>query len=231
METTVLLVEDDDNLSFILAENLEIEGFNVLQTKKGENVLPILKQYEVDIILLDIDLAGAINGFEVAEDVRRYYPTLPIIFTTGKSHFRDTERGLKLGFVDYQKKPYGARELMARISNLLNRSEGKQEHNQVSSAYIFRGFSFNPTDHALHIDGTETRLTKTEATFLSVLCESMNKVVSKENVISHLWGKDDIPRDHSLNNLSHRIRKYLEGNNYVELTTISKVGYRLMEKK
>ncbi|MDU1905533.1 MAG: response regulator transcription factor [Dysgonomonas sp.] len=227
MEATILLVEDDHNLAFMLSENLEVEGFNVITLTKGEDVLNTVKENEINAILMDVDLDGEMDGFETAENLRMYYPELPIIFTTGKTHFKDTERGFRLGYVDYQKKPYGARELIARITNLLRRKP-KDETNRYAS----KGFSFDSNNHVIVIDNKETKLTKTEAAFLSLLCNSMNDVVSKETIATHLWGQSDIyMKDHSLNNLSHRIRKYIEGNPYVELKTISKVGYRLVEKK
>lgn len=227
IEANVLLVEDDENLAFMLSENLEIEGFEVIKLERGEEVLEAISEHEVDVVLMDIDLKGQMNGFETAENLRLYYPELPIIFTTGKTHFKDTERGFRLGNVDYQKKPYGTRELVARITNLLRRKP-KDE----TSKYSSKGFSFDPINHVILIDNKETKLTKTEAAFLSLLCNSMNDVVSKETIAIHLWGQSDINmKDHSLNNLSHRIRKYIEGNPYVELKTISKVGYRLVERK
>lgn len=223
---TVLLVEDDQNLSVMLAENLEIDGFNVVSLRRGEDVLPTLEAIDVDIVLMDVNLNGIQDGFETAESLRLLYPKLPIIFTTGNTHFKDMDRGFKLGFVDYQKKPFGSRELIARIGNIL-----KRDVKAGPKQYLFKGFSFIPSELIMIIDGAEIRLTKTESSFMSILCENINTVVSKEDVSAHLWGKSNVyPKDHSLNNLSHRLRKYLEGNLYLELVTISKVGYRLVEK-
>jgi len=227
MATTILLVEDDVNLAFMLIENLEIEGFSVLHLTRGEEVISSIKHNSVDVVLMDVDLAGNLDGFEVAENLRAIYPSMPIIFTTGKTHFKDMDRGFRLGNMDYQKKPYGAKELVSRINNLLSRK------NSLPTPKVFthRGFSFSPVDHIMIIDNKEIKLTKTEASFLRILCENMNTVVTKEDLAVHLWGKDDnYSKDHSLNNLSHRIRKNLEENLYVELVTISKVGYRLTEK-
>lgn len=227
MEVNVLLVEDDDNLAFMLSENLEIEGFNVIKLDRGEEVLNTVNTLQIDVVLMDIDLKGDMNGFETAENLRQHYSELPIIFTTGKAHFRDTDRGFRLGYVDYLKKPYGTRELISRITNLLSRKP-KEEVGRYSS----KGFSFDPNNYIILIDNKEIKLTKTESAFLSLLCNSMNDVVPKETIASYLWGQPDVNlKDHSLNNLSHRIRKYIEGNPYVELKTISKVGYRLVEKR
>lgn len=100
----ILLVEDDENLAYMLCENLEIEGFEVKHINKGAKALAELEMNLADLLLMDVDLEDNISGFDVAESVRMVYPTLPIIFTTGKTHFKDVERGLKLRYVDYQKK-------------------------------------------------------------------------------------------------------------------------------
>lgn len=224
--TSILLVEDDENLAYMLSENLELEGFSIKYVSNGEDVLPALKLKEYDLILMDVDLGLDINGFDLAEDIRLLYPTLPIIFTTGKTHFKDVERGLGIRYADYQKKPYGTKELLARINNILNRL------NQNSSRRFFFGqLSFNPIEQVLKKDDLELRLTKTEATFLRLLCENINSVITKESIVKELWGNEDIyQKEHSLNNLTHKVRKYLEYDPSVELITISKVGYKLIEK-
>lgn len=225
--TTILLIEDDENLAYMLSENLELEGFSVHYISKAEDVLPTLRLADFDLVLIDVDLASEdVDGFDLAEEIRLMYPTLPIIFTTGKTHFKDVERGLSLRYVDYQKKPYGTKELMARINNILNRLSQNN-----SKRFLFGQMVFNPIEQILRKDELELRLTKTEATFLRLLCENINAVVTKENIVRELWGNDDIyQKEHSLNNLTHKIRKYLEHDMSVELITISKVGYKLIEK-
>ncbi|SHF59386.1 response regulator transcription factor [Dysgonomonas macrotermitis] len=222
----ILLVEDDENLAYMLCENLEIEGFGVKHISRGEKALGMLEQDQVDLLLMDVDLEDNVSGFDVAENIRQNYPTLPIIFTTGKTHFKDVERGLKLRHVDYQKKPYGTKELLARINNLLNRVVESGE-----KRFVFSGFSFNPIEQVIAIDDEEIRIAKTEAAFLRLLCENMNTVVTKEKIVWLLWNEEDIyQKEHSLNNLAHKIRKYIDGNRYVDLITISKVGYKLIDK-
>jgi len=227
MAMKILLVEDDENLAFMLSENLEIEGYEVTRLTRGEDVLPMLRKKDVNVVLMDVDLGGEQDGFEIAETIRKIYPELPVIFTTGKTHFRDMERGFRIGYVDYQKKPFGARELISRLANLLGRKTKKE----VAKEFTVKGFSFFPENHTMRVDNEETTMTKSEAAFLCILCENLNNVVRKEDITARLWGDEDVyQKDHSMNNLTHRIRKYLEGNHYVELKTISKVGYRLVEK-
>ncbi len=228
MEKTILLVEDDENLAFMLSENLEGEGYKVICISKGDEVIPVLRQKEILVLLMDVDLGDGANGFDVADTVRKFFPKLPIIFTTGKTSFKDTERGFSIGNVDYQKKPFGAKELIARINNLIAR----ERIASAPKAFTIKGFSFSPGNQLLKIDNAEVHLTKTESEFLAILCEHLNKVVKKNEIVFRIWGQqgDTYSKDHSINNLTHRIRKYLDGNYYVDLKTISKIGYRLMEK-
>lgn len=223
----ILLVEDDANLAFMLTENLEVEGFDIQHIDNCEDVIPTILEKNFDLILMDVDLAGSMDGFDLAEEVRKYHPSLPIIFTTGKTHFKEVERGLKLRYVDYQKKPYGTKELLARINNLLNRLN--QSH---SKRFIFGDFSFSPIEQVILKGETEMRLTKTEATFLRLLCENVNSVVTKESIVEVLWGGEEevVQKEHSLNNLTHKVRKYLDNSSDIELITISKVGYKLIER-
>lgn len=222
----ILLVEDDENLAYMLCENLEVEGFDVQHISDGRKALGFLNEQSVDLLLMDVDLEDNVSGFDVAEGVRQVHASLPIIFTTGKTHFKDVERGLRLGQVDYQKKPYGTKELIARINNLLNRVV---ESNV--KRFVFSGFSFHPMEQIISIDGVEVRLAKTEAAFLRLLCENANSVVTKEKIVWNLWNEEDVfQKEHSLNNLAHKIRKYLDNNPYVDLVTISKVGYKLTDK-
>ena len=223
---TILLVEDDENLAYMLSENLSLEGFSVNHVSRAEEVLPALRVGNYDLVLMDVDLTSDIDGFDLAEEIRLIYPTLPIIFTTGKTHFKDVERGLSLKYVDYQKKPYGTKELLARINNILNRLSQKN-----SKRFVLGHMSFNPIEQVINKDDLELRLTKTEATFLRLLCENINSVITKESIVKELWANDDIyQKEHSLNNLTHKIRKYLEYDPSIELITISKVGYKLIEK-
>jgi len=223
---TILLVEDDENLAYMLSENLSLEGFSVYHLSKAEQVLPALRATNYDLVLMDVDLTSDIDGFDLAEEIRLIYPILPIIFTTGKTHFKDVERGLSLRYVDYQKKPYGTKELLARINNILNRLSQKN-----SKRFALGQLSFNPMEQVINKDDLELRLTKTESTFLRLLCENLNSVITKESIVKELWANDDVyQKEHSLNNLTHNIRKYLEYDSSIELITISKVGYKLVEK-
>lgn len=219
----ILLVEDDPNLSMMIIENLEDLDFEVCHLQNGENVLPLLEQENFDLILMDVDLGGEKDGFDIAEEIRKIDKMLPIIFTTAKKSVLDLERGFNIGSMDYLKKPFGVKELSLRINALLKREDCKKNGFQLGTLI------FNPSNQCLSVEEIIVRLTKLESSFLTLLCENKGKVVAKEDLINALWEKDDDPqgKESSLHNLAYKLRKIFEKENTVSLETVSKNGYRL----
>ncbi|MDD4972395.1 MAG: response regulator transcription factor [Paludibacter sp.] len=184
----ILLVEDDPNLSMMVIENLEDLDFEVCHLLNGEEVLPLLEQENFDLILMDVDLGGEKDGFDIAEAIRAKNKKLPIIFTTAKKSVADLERGFNIDFMDYLKKPFGVKELSLRINSLLKRENGTKDGFQLGSLL------FNPCHQTIFTEGKTIRLTKLESSFLNILCQNMGNVVRKETLIKELWEEDDDPQ-------------------------------------
>ena len=219
----ILLVEDDPNLSMMIVENLEDLDFEVQHLSNGEEVLPLLEQEVFDLILMDVDLGGEKDGFDIAEEIRITKKTLPIIFATAKKGIPDLERGFNMGYMDYLKKPFGVKELSLRINALLRRDDVKNE------GYKLGLLTFDPSNQSLTVKEKTIRLTRLESTFLTLLCENKGKVVTKEDLIKVLWEQDDDPqgKESSLHNLAYKLRKMLEKDPAIVLKTISKNGYSI----
>jgi len=219
----ILLVEDDPNLSMMITENLEDLDFEVIHLFNGNEALSHLEQNTFDLILMDVDLGLEINGFDIAEAIREKNKTLPIIFTTAKKSIADLERGFNIGYMDYLKKPFGVRELSLRINALLNRDEGEK------NCYQLGLFTFDPCSQSLTLKGKTIRLMNLESTFLRLLCQNKDKVVTKEELIKVLWENENDPqgKEGSLHNLAYKLRKILNEDPSIKLETISKNGYRL----
>lgn len=222
----ILLVEDDPNLSMMIIENLEDMGYEAYHLLDGKNVLSLVEHENFDLILMDVDLGGEKDGFEIAEAIRMTNKTLPIIFTTAKKSISDLEKGFNIGNMDYLKKPFGVKELSLRIKSLLNRDNIKKEVFRLGS------YMFDPSKQSISVIMSEIKLTKLESSFLAKLCENMGKVVSKEELISFLWEKDDDPqgKESSLHNLAYKLRKIFEEEDSVSIVNISKKGYCLTVK-
>lgn len=221
----ILLVEDDRNLSYMIKENLEDSGFEVQQVSKGEDAIPLTKKNIYHILIVDVNLGGRINGFELAEAIRKKDKTLPIIFATAKKTTKDIERGFKIGNVDYLKKPFGAKELIFRIKALL-------ERRQEGAGIIRLGqYSLNCVKQILSDDEEEIHLRKKEAVLLGTLFDNIGKVVCKEDLFKLIWEIEDEEvsqiKEASLHNLIYRLRRRLEKDSTITLENIPGSGYML----
>jgi two-component system, OmpR family, response regulator TrcR len=221
----ILLIEDDTNLAFMLTDGLEGEGFKVLHLTKGEEVISALKKFQPDIILLDVNLKGVMNGFEVSKKIRQI-SQIPIIFTTSRTQIEDIQEGFQAGNVDYLKKPFGIRELILRINELLSRPA-----NQVT---IFRtinigDFQFSPCEHSLQIGNEKIHLQKNECTVMNLLFENKGKVLSKKDILEHVWKDTDLKaKEASLHNILSSLRTKLSADSKICIETIPKIGYKLV---
>ena len=223
----VLLTEDDDNLAFMINEGLEAEGYEVLHKTNGEDVIASVATFCPDIILLDVNLKGQMNGFEASKKVRQICE-IPIIFISSRTLIDDVQEGFKIGNVDYLKKPFGIRELILRMNELLFRNE--KNGTSINSIAI-GNFLFFPTEHILQTCGVNNHLQKNECAVLSLLCENKGKVMAKKTILEAVW-TDDVKsrKDASLHNIISTLRNKLSQDNRIEIQTVSKVGYRLVIK-
>jgi DNA-binding response OmpR family regulator len=222
----ILLVEDDVNLSFMTRENLEDLDYEVLVALSGEEALSVLKTEPIDLVLMDVELSGEMDGFETVEEIRKTLASLPVIFTTCRKSGKDLERGFSLSHVDYVRKPFGIRELSLRINGMLGLSGAK------NTAFPLGKYSFDAAERTISLGRQITRLTKMEAHFLEYLCKNKGRIISSNTLIAELWGKEDDPKSKgsSLSNIVWKLRKSLEADASVSLETVSKSGFRLKIK-
>ncbi|MDD2798300.1 MAG: response regulator transcription factor [Bacteroidales bacterium] len=227
MMNRILLIEDDANLAFMLTDGLESEGFEVYHITRGEDAIDAFTSYEPNIILLDVNLKGVMTGFDVSKEIRKI-SNIPIIFTTSRSQIEDLKEGFKVGNVDYLKKPYSIRELGLRINAQLIRYQELQKATQTEEECIhLANYVFSPSDQTLQNIDT-IHLQKNESAVLSILCENIEKVVSKKDLLESIWGDKEIPmREASLYNVLFSLRAKLSADSSVAILTIPKLGYKL----
>jgi len=220
----ILLIEDDANLAFMLTDGLEREGFEVHHKTKGEEAITALKKFQPDIILLDVNLKGAMNGFDVSKAIRQI-SQVPIIFTTSRTQIEDMQEGYKVGNVDYLKKPFGIRELILRMTELLSRPMNQTPTIQT---YQIGDFLFSPEEHCLQIADEKIHLKKNECTVLCLLFKNKENVLSKKNILETVWDDSDLKsKEASLNNILLSLRTKLSTDSNVTIETIPKIGYKL----
>jgi DNA-binding response OmpR family regulator len=177
-------------------------------------------------VLLDIMLP-LVDGFSVAEEIRKTDCETPIIFMTAKSLKEDRIKGFKLGADDYITKPFSTEELKLRISAVLRRT--KYKNNAVSPNIVFTigQHTFDYTSHLLISAGNERRLTKREAELLHLLCQNMNRILRRDIALKTIWGEDDYFMGRSMDVYITKLRKMLGTDPDVSIVNIHNTGFKL----
>ena len=231
----ILLIEDDVNLAFMLTDGMESEGFEVLHITRGEEVMDKLKLYNPDIILLDVNLKGKMDGFELSREIR-LTSGVPIIFTTARTQIEDSQKGFEIGNVDYLKKPYGIRALVLRVNELLSRnrvstpasdqSETKSGDNSRIGEYLFSAI-----EQSLLFGNELIHLAKNECAVLKLLNENKGHFVSKSIILGSVWDVKDLKqKEASLHNILSSLRSKLSKDKHICILTIPKTGFKLDDK-
>lgn len=230
-EFKILLVEDDEALRFIVKDNLEQNGYSVTDAENGEIALQIFKNNTFDLILLDVMLPK-VDGFKVAEKIRKTNEQVPIIFLTARSMTEDKIFGLTIGGDDYIPKPFSMEELLLKIKIFLKRSQAQPVSNGDTQDNIQIGdFNFRPDDLTLSINGEIRSLTLKEAELIRFFAENTNKVLSRNEILEKVWGSDDYFLGRSLDVFISRLRKYFKPDPSVKITNLHGIGFRFTVKR
>lgn len=220
----ILYVEDDETLSFVTKDNLEIHGYMVQHCLDGESAIESFFKDNYDLCILDVMLPK-MDGFAVAEKIRSTDPNVPILFLTAKSMKEDRIQGLKLGADDYITKPFSIEELILKIEVFLRR---KYVSVSINDQYKVGNYNFDYRNLVLSIDGESRNLTQKEADLLKMLLDHKNNVVKRSLILEKLWGEDDYFLGRSMDVFISRLRKYLSGDPKIKLDNIHGVGFKLV---
>ena len=217
----LLLVEDDIDLQKVLAQYLELSGFNVYTANHGKHALKVFQEHHVDLCILDV-MMPVMDGFTLAGEIRKLDPAMPVVFLTAKNQKEDRLKGLSIGADDYITKPFEAEELVLRLNNILKRA-GKEDPStsRIGCLNIKYG-------ELLIEDGTHSfNLTPRESELLKYLVENKNIVVKREDILEELWGQNDYFLGRSMDVFISRLRKYIQAEPTVSLETKRGVGFIL----
>ncbi|MDD9338979.1 envelope stress response regulator transcription factor CpxR [Providencia heimbachae] len=205
----ILLVDDDRELTSLLKELLEMEGFNVVIAYDGEQALQQIDS-SIDLLLLDVMMPKK-NGIETLKELRQLHQT-PVIMLTARGSELDKVLGLELGADDYLPKPFNDRELVARIRALLRRSnwsEQTQGDNSNTPVLQVDKLQLNPGRQEASFDGEILDLTGTEFTLLYLLAQHLGQVVSREHLSQEVLGKRLTPFDRAIDMHISNLRRKL----------------------
>ena len=223
MKTKILLVEDDENLGVVTKDFLELSGYEVNLSPDGKKGLEAFNSDSYDVVLLDI-MMPHIDGFTVAENIRRKDTTIPIIFLTAKSQTADVVEGFSIGGNDYLKKPFSMEELIVRIHNLVHRTKIQKTSNLLEIGHYTFDF---PKQTLQFKDDVTTRLTHREAHLLFHLIKNKNKVLDRSLILNKLWGTDDFFSARSMDVFISKLRKKLANDPSIEIINVRGFGYKL----
>ena len=225
MKGTILLVEDDMNLGFVIQDSLKMNVYKVHLCSDGKMGLKQFNEGEYDLCILDVMLPHK-DGFTLAEDIRKINKSVPIVFLTAKSMTEDKIKGFKSGGDDYITKPFSTEEFLLRVEAILKRS-GKSEEKKSNSNYIIGTYEFESENYLLKRNGSEQKLTKKEAEVLKLLCQHKGNVLPRELVLNMVWGDDTYFNGRSLDVFITKLRKYLKDDEAIKITNVHGVGFKL----
>ncbi|HPF12225.1 MAG TPA: response regulator transcription factor [Flavobacteriaceae bacterium] len=224
---TLLLVEDDPTLGYLLKEYLSMNHFNLFLAKTAKEALSLLENHYFDLAILDVMLPDR-NGFDLAKTIQNQHPYIPFIFLTARSLKVDVLKGFSLGAVDYLKKPIDEEELVVRINSLLSRLQTKGPQTNETQKFSIGLYQFDSKNQQLeHRDGSITTLTKRESELLKYLMLHKNNLCTHKEILNNLWGKSDYFNKKSLNVFISHLRKYLQDDAAIKIENVHKQGFIL----
>ena len=231
MSTTLLVVDDDDEIRELLCDYLKDAGYNVLAAADGEQMREQLARQKVELVVLDLMLPGE-DGLSLCRQLQAT-PGLAVIMLSAKGSTLDRIIGLEVGAVDYLAKPFEPRELIARIKAVLRRPQrldAQAEEPAVVDAQLFAGFRLEHVKRLLtRPDGETLTLPRSDYRVLRELLEANNRVVSRDQLTRSAFGRDHLPDDRSVDMCVSRLRQQLRRApaGAAQILTIRNEGYLL----
>ncbi|MCS3795250.1 response regulator transcription factor [Niastella sp. OAS944] len=219
----VLLAEDDLSLGYVIKDNLQDAGYDVVLCPDGQTAIEKFDKTQYDICLLDVMMPNK-DGFTVARKIRQLSDMVPILFLTAKSMEEDKIKGFLTGADDYITKPFSMQELLLRMEVFIRRT--RKLHAEQVQEYSIGQMKFSYTDLKLHTASDTFTLTQKEADLLKFLCEHANHILKRDEVLLNVWGKDDYFLGRSMDVFMTKLRKYFKADPNIILETIHGVGFR-----
>jgi DNA-binding response OmpR family regulator len=218
---TVLIIEDDAALLRGLKDNFETQGYIVRTASNGQKGLEAVLLDPPDLLLLDLMLPK-VNGYEICRAVRARKLDFPIIMLTAKGQEEDIVRGLELGADDYVTKPFGIRELLARVQAFLRRQGA------ASAEHQFGDCRLDGAAHKLYRAGAEVDLTAKEFRLLEFFVARAGRALTRDSILDAVWGREVLVTDRSVDRCVTTLRAKIEADphNPRLIQTIRDIGYR-----
>jgi two-component system, OmpR family, response regulator len=218
----ILAVDDEESITDLLGMALRYEGFDVQVAHTGRQALRAVTDRRPHVLILDVMLPD-LDGFEIAKRLASRGDKVPILFLTARDATEDKVRGLTLGGDDYLTKPFSLEELVARVRAILRRAGDLEETTHLS----FEDLEMNDEAHEVRRGGTRVELTATEYKLLRYLLMNAGRVVSKAQILDHVWNYDFGGDGNVVETYISYLRRKLDGLGPPLIHTVRGVGYSL----
>lgn len=223
MSNKILFVEDEEDLTLIVADTLRGQGYEVITAADGISGLERFKTDGADIVVADV-MMPKMDGFSMAKEIRKISPAVPLLFLTAKSTIDDIEKGFEIGANDYLKKPFELRELIVRIKALLRR-QGSNYGEDIK--FSFGQYLFNVNTQTLSFGERSMELSHFEAKILERLVTNIGKTVDASELMIAMWQRDEPSNRNSLHGYIHKLRRALRHDPSITIINQRGFGYML----
>ncbi len=214
------LVEDEESLNKLIKNYLEKEDFEIISFTKGQDAIDYINSdSSVQLWMLDIMLEDDITGYDIIKEIRQKNEEVPVIFSSARDESIDKIMGLELGCDDYIAKPYSPKELVLRVKNIIKRVYSKDFHK-----IKYNDYDINTEERTVYNKDERVVLTTLEFELLIYLLNNKNKSLTREMILSEVWGTDYYGSDRVVDDSIRRLRKKMKNLN---INTVYGFGYRL----
>ncbi|MDU5110015.1 MAG: response regulator transcription factor [Clostridium sp.] len=224
MKKTILLIEDETRIRFLLRDYFFKEGFNIIEASDGDEGLNYFMNSKVDLVILDI-MMPRVDGITVLEMIRKV-SKVPVILLTAKGQEEDKLFGYEMGADDYMTKPFSPKVLVAKVKALLKRTSEET----FSSENDYNGLTINKLSHEVKLNNEVINLSPKEFELLTYLADNEGIALSRDNILDNVWGLDYYGDLRTVDTNIKRLREKL-GEKSTYIITVRGSGYRFEAKK
>ena len=223
----ILVAEDDHHTREALVRILTQEGFQVIAATNGREAIELFQAEKPDLVCLDV-MMPELDGYEVCKRIRREDDQVPLLFLTAKSEEIDTVVGLELGADDYVAKPFGVREILARIRAILRRTRLLEKKPSLGTNFTLGTLEVFPAELRALRNDDEIQLSLRDLKILQLFHDRPSQVITRDELYNHAWGLDYFPNSRSLDQHISQLRKKVEPDpaDPEIIKTVHGAGYR-----
>jgi two-component system, OmpR family, response regulator ResD len=220
----LLIVDDERKIRELIVKYAAFEGYEYAEAENGMQAVEIARATTFDLIILDI-MMPELDGFSAAREIRKAQPAVPIILLSARGEEYDKIHGFELGIDDYVVKPFSPKELMLRVGAVLRRSKGVTLEEEKHQTAVIEGMTVDYTARKVIIDSREIDLSPKEYDLLFYLVRNRGIALTRDKLISEVWGYDFFGDDRTLDTHIKLLRRQL-GDYAKFIVTLRGVGYR-----